>query len=142
MQKLWYQHIWTYLHAELQTQEVLSAVLQPMLYIVQSSTKEEYERIVFPTLKYVLHRTRAEMSARPREIGTSHLTLSSISLSLSLPPSLPQTSLHQSKVDSGNRDPAGESAHHPGEDAPGIRARGALDAVHVLREFDHSSAGK
>ncbi|TGZ50499.1 SCY1-like protein 2 [Temnothorax longispinosus] len=49
--KLWYQHIWTYLHAELQTQEVLSAVLQPMLYIVQSSTKEEYERIVFPTLK-------------------------------------------------------------------------------------------
>ncbi|KAG5321007.1 SCYL2 protein, partial [Pseudoatta argentina] len=54
--KLWYQHIWTYLHAELQTQEVLSAVLQPMLYIVQNSTKEEYERIVFPTLKYVLHR--------------------------------------------------------------------------------------
>ncbi|XP_036151117.1 SCY1-like protein 2 isoform X2 [Monomorium pharaonis] len=49
--KLWYQHIWTYLHAELQTQEVLSAVLQPMLYIVQSSTKEEFERIVFPTLK-------------------------------------------------------------------------------------------
>ncbi|XP_025993291.1 SCY1-like protein 2 isoform X2 [Solenopsis invicta] len=49
--KLWYQHIWTYLHAELQTQEVLSAVLQPMLYIVQNSTKEEYERIVFPTLK-------------------------------------------------------------------------------------------
>ncbi|KAL0120277.1 hypothetical protein PUN28_008140 [Cardiocondyla obscurior] len=49
--KLWYQHIWTYLHAELQTQEVLSAVLQPMLFIIQSSTKEEYERIVFPTLK-------------------------------------------------------------------------------------------
>ncbi|XP_011696936.1 PREDICTED: SCY1-like protein 2 [Wasmannia auropunctata] len=49
--KLWYQHIWTYLHAELQTQEVLPAVLQPLLYIVQSSTKEEYERIVFPSLK-------------------------------------------------------------------------------------------
>ncbi|KMQ93164.1 scy1-like protein 2 protein [Lasius niger] len=50
--KLWYQHIWTYLHAELQTQEVLSAVLQPMLYIVQNCTKEEYDQIVFPTLKY------------------------------------------------------------------------------------------
>ncbi|XP_072748442.1 SCY1-like protein 2 isoform X1 [Anoplolepis gracilipes] len=49
--KLWYQHIWTYLHAELQTQEVLSAVLQPMLYIVQNSTKEEYDQIMFPTLK-------------------------------------------------------------------------------------------
>lgn len=52
-QKLWYQHIWTYLHAELQTQEVLSAVLQPMLYIVQNSTQEEYDQILFPTLKYV-----------------------------------------------------------------------------------------
>ncbi|XP_014477686.1 PREDICTED: SCY1-like protein 2 [Dinoponera quadriceps] len=49
--KLWYQHIWTYLHAELQTQEVLSAVLQPMLYIVQNSTQEEYDQILFPTLK-------------------------------------------------------------------------------------------
>ncbi|XP_026830100.1 SCY1-like protein 2 isoform X2 [Ooceraea biroi] len=49
--KLWYQHIWTYLHAELQTQEVLSAVLQPMLYIVENSTQEEYDQIVFPTLK-------------------------------------------------------------------------------------------
>ncbi|XP_032668175.1 SCY1-like protein 2 isoform X1 [Odontomachus brunneus] len=49
--KLWYQHIWTYLHAELQTQEVLSAVLQPVLYIVQNSTQEEYDQILFPTLK-------------------------------------------------------------------------------------------
>ncbi|EFN75753.1 SCY1-like protein 2 [Harpegnathos saltator] len=49
--KLWYQHIWRYLHAELQTQEVLSAVLQPMLYIVQNSTQEEYDQILFPTLK-------------------------------------------------------------------------------------------
>lgn len=52
-QKLTYQHIWTYLAAELQTQEVLSAVLQPMLYIIQNSTKEEYDQILFPTLKYV-----------------------------------------------------------------------------------------
>ncbi|XP_020289945.1 SCY1-like protein 2 isoform X2 [Pseudomyrmex gracilis] len=49
--KLTYQHIWTYLAAELQTQEVLSAVLQPMLYIIQNSTKEEYDQILFPTLK-------------------------------------------------------------------------------------------
>lgn len=50
-QKLLYQHIWWYLQAELQTQEVLSAVLQPILYIIEKSTKEEYEKIIFPTLR-------------------------------------------------------------------------------------------
>ncbi|KAF7395478.1 hypothetical protein HZH68_009528 [Vespula germanica] len=49
--KLLYQHIWWYLQAELQTQEVLSAVLQPILYIIEKSTKEEYEKIIFPTLR-------------------------------------------------------------------------------------------
>ncbi|XP_043493375.1 SCY1-like protein 2 isoform X1 [Polistes fuscatus] len=49
--KLLYQHIWWYLRAELQTQEVLSAVLQPILYIIEKSTKEEFEKIIFPTLR-------------------------------------------------------------------------------------------
>ncbi|KAG7211113.1 hypothetical protein KM043_010440 [Ampulex compressa] len=49
--KLWYQHIWAYLRTEMESQEVLSAVLQPMLYIVQNSTQEEYEQIVFPTFR-------------------------------------------------------------------------------------------
>ena len=50
-QKLWYQHIWTYLQTELESQEVQSAVLQPVLYIVQNSTQEEYDQIVFPSLR-------------------------------------------------------------------------------------------
>ncbi|XP_060832867.1 SCY1-like protein 2 isoform X1 [Bombus pascuorum] len=49
--KLWYQHIWTYLQTELESQEVQSAVLQPVLYIVQNSTQEEYDQIVFPSLR-------------------------------------------------------------------------------------------
>lgn len=78
------------------------------------------------------------MSARPREIGlASHplshplfrLSLSLFSLSFYLSS---QTALHQSKVDSGNRHPTGESTRHPGEDTPGVRARGPLDALHVL----------
>ncbi|OAD59552.1 SCY1-like protein 2 [Eufriesea mexicana] len=51
--KLWYQHIWTYLETELESQEVQSAVLQPVLYIVQNSTQEEYDQIVFPPLRNI-----------------------------------------------------------------------------------------
>ncbi|KAK1118526.1 hypothetical protein K0M31_014835 [Melipona bicolor] len=49
--KLWYQHIWTYLQTELESQEVQSAVLQPVFYIVQNSTQEEYDQIIFPSLR-------------------------------------------------------------------------------------------
>ncbi|XP_034174802.1 SCY1-like protein bma isoform X1 [Osmia lignaria lignaria] len=49
--KLWYQHIWTYLQIELESQEVQSAALQPVLYIVQNSTQDEYDQIVFPSLR-------------------------------------------------------------------------------------------
>ncbi|XP_076686183.1 SCY1-like protein bma isoform X2 [Andrena cerasifolii] len=57
--KLWYQHIWTYLQTELESQEVQSAVLQPVLYIVQNSTQEEYNRIVLPSLRtfFTSHRS-------------------------------------------------------------------------------------
>ncbi|XP_076170121.1 SCY1-like protein bma isoform X2 [Ptiloglossa arizonensis] len=49
--KLWYQHIWTYLQSELEGQEVQLAVLQPVFYIVQSSTQEEYDQIIFPSMR-------------------------------------------------------------------------------------------
>lgn len=51
LQKLWYQHIWTYLQVEMESKDVQSAVLQPVLYIVQNSTQEEYDQIVFPSLR-------------------------------------------------------------------------------------------
>ncbi|XP_023289663.1 SCY1-like protein 2 [Orussus abietinus] len=46
--KLWYQHVWPYLQTESESQEVLVAVLQPMLYIIQNSSIEEYESIILP----------------------------------------------------------------------------------------------
>ncbi|XP_076286121.1 SCY1-like protein bma isoform X2 [Lasioglossum baleicum] len=49
--KLWYQHIWTYLEIELESQEVQSAVLQSVLCIVQNSTQEEYDYYIFPSLR-------------------------------------------------------------------------------------------
>lgn len=128
-QKIWYQHIWAYLHAELQTQEVLSAVLQPMLYIIQNSSKEEYDQILFPTLKYVLWDGNKRETAQNR-IDIFHLVLRSLPLSFSFSPL--QASLHQPKVNSGNCDPSGKSARHPREDTHRIRARSTLDAVRVL----------
>ncbi|XP_078042515.1 SCY1-like protein bma isoform X2 [Augochlora pura] len=48
--KLWYQHVWTYLQSELESQEVQSAVLQSVFYIMQDSTQEEYDYFIYPAL--------------------------------------------------------------------------------------------
>ncbi|KAB0792054.1 hypothetical protein PPYR_14015 [Photinus pyralis] len=52
-QKLWYQHVWPSLQQEMRTQEVLAAVLQPILYLIQESTIEEYESIILPSFRSV-----------------------------------------------------------------------------------------
>ncbi|CAK9798389.1 SCY1-like protein 2 [Anthophora quadrimaculata] len=57
--KLWYQHIWTYLQTELESQKIQSAVLQPVLYIVQNSTQEEYDQILFPSLRTLFSNRRS-----------------------------------------------------------------------------------
>ncbi|KAJ8924777.1 hypothetical protein NQ315_000930 [Exocentrus adspersus] len=51
--KLWYQHVWPSLQQEMRTQEVLAAVLQPVLYLIQESTIEEYESIILPSFRSV-----------------------------------------------------------------------------------------
>ncbi|XP_067204550.1 SCY1-like protein 2 [Linepithema humile] len=51
LRKIWYQHVWTNLIEELQTQEVMSAVLKPTLYIIQNSSTEEYMKFLFPSLQ-------------------------------------------------------------------------------------------
>ncbi|XP_076248315.1 SCY1-like protein bma isoform X2 [Calliopsis andreniformis] len=58
--KLRYQHVWTYLQTELENEDFQSAVLQPVLYIVQDSTPEEYNQIIFPTLRmfFASHKSR------------------------------------------------------------------------------------
>lgn len=53
LQKMWYQHVWPSLQQEMRTQEVLAAVLQPVLYLIQESTVEEYESIILPSFRLV-----------------------------------------------------------------------------------------
>ncbi|XP_055612281.1 SCY1-like protein 2 isoform X2 [Uranotaenia lowii] len=51
--KLWWQHIWPNLQQEMRADEVLAAVLQPALTLVQESSNTEYEAIILPTFKTV-----------------------------------------------------------------------------------------
>ncbi|BES98273.1 protein kinase activity [Nesidiocoris tenuis] len=51
--KLWFQHVWPCLQQEMRTQEVLAAVLQPILYLIQECSLEEYEDIILPTFRNV-----------------------------------------------------------------------------------------
>ncbi|XP_044733350.1 SCY1-like protein 2 [Chrysoperla carnea] len=51
--KLWHQHVWPCLQQEMRTQEVLAAVLQPILYMIHESTIEEYENIILPSFRSV-----------------------------------------------------------------------------------------
>ncbi|XP_068083856.1 SCY1-like protein 2 [Anabrus simplex] len=51
--KLWFQHVWPCLQQEMKTQEVLAAVLQPIIYLVQECTIEEYESIILPSFRNV-----------------------------------------------------------------------------------------
>lgn len=52
VQKLWWQHVWPFLQQEMRGAEVLAAVLQPALAIVQEATANEYEEFILPTFKY------------------------------------------------------------------------------------------
>lgn len=51
--KLWYQHVWPSLQQEMKTHEVLAAVLQSVLYLIQESTIEEYESTILPSFRHV-----------------------------------------------------------------------------------------
>jgi SCY1-like protein 2 len=51
LQKLWWQHVWPFLQQEMKAAEVLAAVLQPALAIVQEATANEYEEFILPTFR-------------------------------------------------------------------------------------------
>lgn len=53
--KLWWQHVWPFLQQEMKGSEVLAAVLQPALAMVQESTANEYEEFILPTFRYVFN---------------------------------------------------------------------------------------
>ncbi|XP_035225576.1 SCY1-like protein 2, partial [Stegodyphus dumicola] len=51
--KLWYLHVLPSLNSELQTPEVLAAALQPLLYMIEESTTEEYTQLILPVFRAV-----------------------------------------------------------------------------------------
>ncbi|XP_022244432.1 SCY1-like protein 2 [Limulus polyphemus] len=51
--KLWYQHVLPSLKSELQSPEVLAAALQPLLYIIDESTPEEYQTLILPMFRTI-----------------------------------------------------------------------------------------
>ena len=53
LQKLWFQHVWPTLEGEVRSQEVLAAVLEPVLFLVKECTHEEYRQLIFPALRPV-----------------------------------------------------------------------------------------
>ncbi|CAL4073801.1 unnamed protein product, partial [Meganyctiphanes norvegica] len=53
--KLWFLHVWPSLQQEMRTQEVLAAVLQPILQLISEITNDEYENIVLPHFRYVFN---------------------------------------------------------------------------------------
>ncbi|XP_023247109.1 SCY1-like protein 2 [Copidosoma floridanum] len=57
--KLWYQHVWPYLEHESRSQEVFASVVHPMLYIIQKSNLEDYERILLPGFRQVFTSPRS-----------------------------------------------------------------------------------
>ncbi|CAD7003641.1 unnamed protein product [Ceratitis capitata] len=49
--KLWWQNVWPMLQAEISNGEVLAAVLQPVITLIQEASPSEYESIMAPTMK-------------------------------------------------------------------------------------------
>lgn len=49
--KLWFQHVWPILEQELRIQEVLAAVLEPVLFMVKECEEIEYSEIILPALR-------------------------------------------------------------------------------------------
>ncbi|XP_020715853.1 SCY1-like protein 2 isoform X1 [Ceratitis capitata] len=52
--KLWWQNVWPMLQAEISNGEVLAAVLQPVITLIQEASPSEYESIMAPTMKVIL----------------------------------------------------------------------------------------
>ncbi|XP_022248473.1 SCY1-like protein 2 [Limulus polyphemus] len=51
--KLWYQHVLPSLQSELQSPEVLAAALQPLLFIIEESTADEYQTLILPMFRSI-----------------------------------------------------------------------------------------
>ncbi|KAK7074754.1 hypothetical protein SK128_003762, partial [Halocaridina rubra] len=57
--KLWFLHVWPSLQQEMRTQEVLAAVLQPILQLISNITTDEYENIILPHFRTVFNMNKS-----------------------------------------------------------------------------------
>ncbi|KAL0902381.1 hypothetical protein ABMA27_000265 [Loxostege sticticalis] len=53
--KLRWQHVWPALQLEVRTAEVLAAVLQPIIWLTNEATQDEFSTYVLPTLKNLMN---------------------------------------------------------------------------------------
>ncbi|XP_063594283.1 SCY1-like protein 2 [Penaeus indicus] len=77
--KLWFLHVWPSLQQEMRTQEVLAAVLQPILKLISEISTDEYENIVLPHFRVVFN--------LPKSIQASVTLLENIHIILEKTPS-------------------------------------------------------
>uniref|UniRef100_T1J8U4 Protein kinase domain-containing protein n=1 Tax=Strigamia maritima TaxID=126957 RepID=T1J8U4_STRMM len=49
--KLWFQHVFPCLRQEIQCQEAVASALQPILALIQQCNTEEYQGIIFPSIR-------------------------------------------------------------------------------------------
>ncbi|XP_059055324.1 SCY1-like protein 2 [Achroia grisella] len=72
--KLRWQHVWPALQLEVRTAEVLSAVLQPILWLINEATQEEFSLYVMPTLKICFR----NLLNSPRSVQASVIILENL----------------------------------------------------------------
>lgn len=72
--------MWCYLYQETRSQEVFAAVLQPMLYIIQSSTREDYETRLHPSFR--------QLFTAPKSIQASVVLLENLHIILEKVPTV------------------------------------------------------
>ena len=50
---MWYMHILPSMECELQSPEVLAAALQPIIYMINESTAQEFQEFILPFIKNI-----------------------------------------------------------------------------------------
>ncbi|XP_020816683.1 SCY1-like protein 2 isoform X2 [Drosophila serrata] len=72
--KLWWQNIWPMLKSEINNNEVLAAVLQPVMLFVQEATHTEYDNLMSTTMK-VVYNTPKSIQASVTILENLHLII-------------------------------------------------------------------
>ncbi|KAH8345925.1 hypothetical protein KR067_009094, partial [Drosophila pandora] len=72
--KLWWQNIWPMLKSEINNNEVLAAVLQPVMLFVQEATHTEYDNLMSATMK-VVYNTPKSIQASVTILENLHLII-------------------------------------------------------------------